>query len=211
MTTKTCIYDWQLSGRVEITFQKKLVHKNVFYWKPEKFFRKTPFCLTCHFSSETTTTVWKPSPISVNAKQQNTVFLVVMLILCVGAIFVCFAMVAICYRWRQMTSQIADDNKQTLLLIGAFCFLFFVLFCFVYFLRRSMCPTWLHEGWQIWLKSEMRKKLIIKDFELFLITCLSNFVIVILYSSMEHNIDKLVFHDVPWPFITIHFLLRWQR
>lgn len=46
-------------------------------------------------------TKWKPSPIAVPHDAQNTVFLVVMLILGVASIFVCFAMVAICYRFER--------------------------------------------------------------------------------------------------------------
>lgn len=46
---------------------------------------------------------FKPSAIAVEHDEQNTVFLVVMLILGVASIFVCFAMVAICYRLERMS------------------------------------------------------------------------------------------------------------
>lgn len=48
----------------------------------------------------TTTTAWKAEAIPVQETQQNTVLLVIMLVLCVASIFACFAMAALCYRYN---------------------------------------------------------------------------------------------------------------
>ena len=44
-------------------------------------------------------TEWKADPIPVQGNSQNTLGLVLMLIVCVASIFACFATAALCYRY----------------------------------------------------------------------------------------------------------------
>ena len=51
------------------------------------------------------TTTWKAEAIPVQETQQNTVLLVLVLVVCVASIFACFAMAALCYRYIHVTKS----------------------------------------------------------------------------------------------------------